>query len=271
MKIKLIAVDLDGTLLNDKQEISYETKEALQKASRSGIKIVPCSGRPFPGIKEYLDQLDLQDPNQYAVAFNGALVLNAQGNAVVEELLSHQDFQFFERIAQQLKANFHVEVRDKFITLNHFVNYYLSRESWLTRMPIEVCELKDIAKDLKFTKAMFSGAPSEMERVYRGLPQEVIEKYNVSTSDETLIEINSKQASKGNALKELARKLNLKQDEVMIFGDQKNDISMFDVPDFYKVAMGNAVLEIKKRANYVTRTNNEDGIAYAIRRLVFNE
>jgi len=72
MKIKLIAVDLDGTLLNDKQEISYETKEALQKASRSGIKIVPCSGRPFPGIKEYLDQLDLQDHNQYAVAFNGA-------------------------------------------------------------------------------------------------------------------------------------------------------------------------------------------------------
>lgn len=58
MKIKLIAVDLDGTLLNDKQEISYGTKEALQKASRSGIKIVPCSGRPFPGIKEYLDQLD---------------------------------------------------------------------------------------------------------------------------------------------------------------------------------------------------------------------
>lgn len=271
MKTKLIAVDLDGTLLNDKQEISVKTREALQKASRLGIKIVPCSGRPFPGIKEYLDQLDLQDPNQYVVAFNGALVLNAQGNAVVEELLSYQDFLFFEKIAQQLKANFHIEVSDKFITLDHFINYYLSRESGLTRMSIEVCGFKDIAKDLKFTKAMFSGAPSEMERVYRHLPKEVIEKYNVSTSDKTLIEINSKQASKGNALKELAQKLNLRQDEIMIFGDQKNDISMFDVPDFYKVAMGNAVLEIKKRANYVTRTNNEDGIAYAIRRLIFNE
>ena len=58
MNIKLIAVDLDGTLLNDKQEVSTKTKEALQRASKMGIKIVPCSGRPFPGIKEYLDELD---------------------------------------------------------------------------------------------------------------------------------------------------------------------------------------------------------------------
>ena len=93
----------------------------------------------------------------------------------------------------------------------------------------------------------------------------------MSTSDETLIEINSKKASKGNALRELAKKLNIKEDEVMIFGDQKNDISMFDIAGFYKVAMGNAVSEIKERANYVTKTNNEDGIAYALRRLVFDE
>ena len=263
MNIKLIAVDLDGTLLNDKQEVSTKTKEALQRASKMGIKIVPCSGRPFPGIKEYLDELDLKDPNQYVVAFNGALVLNSEGRPIVEELLDYNDFIFFEKIAQQLKANFHIEVRDKFITIDHFINYYLSRESWLTRMPIK--------EDIKFTKAMFSGSAAEMRKIYRKLPKEVIEKYNVSTSDETLIEINSKKASKGNALRELAKKLNIKKDEVMIFGDQKNDISMFDIADFYKVAMGNAVSEIKERANYVTKTNNEDGIAYALRRLVFDE
>lgn len=138
-------------------------------------------------------------------------------------------------------------------------------------MPIEVSELKDISEDIKFTKAMFSGSPAEMKNIYGNLSEEVFERYNVSTSDETLIEINSKHASKGNALKELAKKLNLKEDEVMIFGDQTNDISMFDVPVFYKVAMGNAVSEIKKRANFITKTNNEDGIAYALRRLVFNE
>lgn len=271
MNIKLIAVDLDGTLLNDKQEVSTKTKEALQKASKMGIKIVPCSGRPFPGIKEYLDELNLKDPNQYVVAFNGALVLNSAGKPIVEELLNYSDFLFFEKIAENLQANFHIEVRDKFITLNHFINYYLSRESWLTRMPIEVSELKNISEDIKFTKAMFSGSPAEMNNIYQNLPKDVVEKYNVSTSDETLIEINSKQASKGNALKELTKKLNFKQDEVMIFGDQKNDISMFDVPGFYKVAMGNAVPEIKKRANYVTKTNNEDGIAYALRKLIFDE
>lgn len=137
-------------------------------------------------------------------------------------------------------------------------------------MPIEVSELKDISEDLKFTKAMFSGSPSDMKSTYQTLPNAVFKRYNVSTSDDTLIEINSKHASKGNALKELAKKLNLKEDEVMIFGDQTNDISMFDVPEFYKVAMGNAVSEIKKRANFITKTNNEDGIAYALRKLVFN-
>lgn len=98
MNIKLIAVDLDGTLLNDKQEVNTKTKEALQRASKMGIKIVPCSGRPFPGIKEYLDELDLNDPNQYVVAFNGALVLNSEGRPIVEELLDYNDFIFLKKL-----------------------------------------------------------------------------------------------------------------------------------------------------------------------------
>lgn len=106
MNIKLIAVDLDGTLLNDKQEISVKTKQALQKASRMGIKIVPCSGRPFPGIKDYLNELDLKDSAQYVVAFNGALVLNAQGKPIVEELLSYDDFIFFEKLLINYKQIF---------------------------------------------------------------------------------------------------------------------------------------------------------------------
>lgn len=118
-----------------------------------------------------------------------------------------------------MKANFYIEVSDKFTTLDHFINYYLSRESRLTRMSIEVCGFEDTARDLKFTKAMSLDALSEMERVHRHLPKEVIEKYNVSISDKTLIEIDSKRASKGNVLRELAQRLNLRQDGIMIFGD----------------------------------------------------
>ena len=268
MNIKLIAVDLDGTLLNDKQEISVKTKQALQKASKMGIKIVPCSGRPFPGIKDYLNELDLKDSTQYVVAFNGALVLNSEGRPIVEELLDYNDFIFFEKIAQQLKANFHIEVRDKFITIDHFINYYLSRESWLTRMPIKVCDLGDIEEDIKFTKAMFSGSAAEMRKIYRKLPKEVIEKYNVSTSDETLIEINSKKASKGNALMDLAQRLKISPEDVMVFGDQGNDVSMFENPSFKKIAMGNAIEDIKEKSDFVTDDNNHNGIAKALKKFV---
>ena len=81
--------------------------------------------------------------------------------------------------------------------------------------------------------------------------------------------INKKAASKSNGIHELAQKLGIKDDEVMIFGDQGNDMSMFENFDFKKIAMGNAIEAIKEKADFVTKTNDEAGIAYAINKFVF--
>lgn len=270
MSIKLIAVDLDGTLLNSEQKITAKTKAALQKAAASGILVVPCSGRPFPGVKEYIDELGLANDHQYAVTFNGALVFNLKGDIVVKELLHYQDLTYFYKIRQQHQTQFHFELEDRFITMERFINYMMSRESWLTRMPIQIKDFADIDQNIEFTKAMFSGQPDEIANFLQILPAELFEKYNVSTSDPTLIEINSPQASKGNALLDLAKTLDLDPSEVMIFGDQRNDISMFKIPQFKKIAMGNAITEVKNLADFVTKSNDEDGIAYAIDKYIFN-
>lgn len=269
MGIKLIAVDLDGTLLNSEQKITSETKAALQRADKKGIKIVPCSGRPFPGVQEYLTELNLQDNDQYAVTFNGALVFNLDGKVIVKDLLHYQDFINFYNLAQEYNMLFHFELENNFVTLSHEIGIYLSRESWLTRMPISIKSFEEIPKNVAFTKAMYSGNERTMLDFREKLPDEIFQKYNVATSDKTLIEINSRTASKGNALKELATELGIKNEEIMIFGDQRNDISMFSEPEFKKIAMGNAIEEIKEKADFVTRTNNHDGIAFALERLIF--
>ncbi|WP_297818574.1 Cof-type HAD-IIB family hydrolase [uncultured Lactobacillus sp.] len=269
MNIKLIAVDLDGTLLNSQQQVTPLTKQALQRAAAAGIKVVPCSGRPFPGVKGYLDELNLADKNQYAVTFNGALVFNLSGDIIVRELLHYDDFKYFYDLSQKYKMQFHFELEDRFVTCDHFLNYLMSRESWLTRMPIEISSFDKIDKNLEFTKGMYSGKPADIVKYLDQLPQELFERYNVSTSDPTLIEINSRTASKGNALKELGKVLNIKPEEIMIFGDQKNDLSMFSEPGFHKVAMGNAIDIIKQKADFVTKTNDQDGIAYALEEMVF--
>lgn len=269
MDIKLIAVDLDGTLLNSDNRISVDTKLALQKAADLGIKIVPCSGRPFPGVKEYLEDLDLSTNEQYAVTFNGALVFNLTGDVIVKEVLHYDDFKYFVKLAREVKGSLYFEEEDNFVTLEHNINYMMSREAYLTRMPIHVRNYDDIKHDFEFTKAMFSGLPEELIELQKRLPKDLYEKYNVSTSDPTLVEINSHKASKGNALLDLARELHIRPDKVMIFGDQINDLSMFSIPEFNKIAMGNAVDSIKEKADFVTKTNDQDGIAYALKELVF--
>lgn len=269
MTIKLLAVDLDGTLLNSQQKISPKTKVALQKAAKLGINVVPCSGRPFPGVKEYLEELGLSGDKQYAVTFNGALVFNLKGNVLVRDLLDYQDFLYFKNVADKFKMPFHFELEDRFVTLEHQINYFMSRESWLTRMPIDVKTFDEISHDIRFTKAMYTGHPERIKEFLAEMPKEIFEKYNVSTSDETLVEINTRTASKGHALLELGKELGIRPEEIMIFGDQRNDISMFSVPGFKKVAMGNAIEEVKEHADFVTKTNDEDGIAYALEELVF--
>ncbi|QNQ82526.1 Cof-type HAD-IIB family hydrolase [Lactobacillus sp. PV012] len=269
MAIKLIAVDLDGTLLTSDHKISEATKKALQKAAKMGISIVPCSGRPFPGVKEYLEELELQGDKQYAITFNGALVFDMEGKEIVKDILNFADFTYFLELAKKYKMPFHVELEDYFVTLDKIINIYLSQESWLTKMPIKVEDFEKIPEDFTFVKGMYTGSSKRIEEFLKEINWEDFKDYNASTSDPSLFELNSKTASKGNALKKLAKKIGIKEDEVMIFGDQSNDLSMFSVPAFKKVAMGNAIEEIKEKADFVTRTNNHNGIAYALERLVF--
>lgn len=128
--------------------------------------------------------------------------------------------------------------------------------------------LKGLKKDFSYIKCEFTGSVDEVARFRKRLPDWVFDQYNVVRSAENIIEFNNPAASKGLALVELANRLGFEEDEVMIFGDEGNDISMFSNPHFKKIAMGNAIDEIKDLADYVTDDNNHNGIAKALKKFV---
>ena len=138
-----------------------------------------------------------------------------------------------------------------------------------TKNQLWIQDRSDFKKDFTFAKAVYQcDDPDQVDRLWNRLPDWFFQSYAVVRSWPEVVEVGSLAASKGYAVSELASRLGLSNSEVMIFGDQGNDRSMFEIPDFKRVAMGNAIDEIKDLADYVTDTNERDGIAKALRKLV---
>ncbi|MBS4914480.1 MAG: HAD family phosphatase [Lactobacillus delbrueckii] len=250
MAIKMLAIDLDGTLLTDSKTILPGTYKALQEAKAAGIKIVLTSGRPLSGIKGYAEELGLSGSEEYAILFNGAVVQNLDGRV----LISH-DLDF--------------ETPDRFYTLDKKISIRLQIDGAETKNQLWIQDRSDFKKDFTFAKAVYQcDDPDQVDRLWNRLPDWFFQSYAVVRSWPEVVEVGSLAASKGYAVSELASRLGLSNSEVMIFGDQGNDRSMFEIPDFKRVAMGNAIDEIKDLADYVTDTNERDGIAQALRKLV---
>lgn len=270
--IKLIAVDMDGTLLQSNNRIGEETKEILKKADQSGIKIVPASGRPLPGVVPYMEDLGIVGKDNYAVLYNGGLVQSISGNVLISHQFDYAEFKKMVTIQKQNPGvNLHFMRKHDYVTLDRLISTQMAKMSAVSATPFIIKDLDEIPIDFKFIKAEFTGAEDKLDQLGRQFTQNFKQNYNVARSDPRIWEINKKNASKGNALHELAQKLNIKDSEVMIFGDQGNDMSMFEVANFNKVAMGNAIGAIKDKADFITKSNDEAGIAYAINRLIFGK
>lgn len=267
--IKFIAVDLDGTLLNSQKQVDEQTIVALKKADQMGIKVVPASGRPLPGVLPYLKKLGLSGHDNYAIVFNGGLIQRLDGEIILNNEMNYNDFRELLRVQKLSKSNLHFVRERHFYTLDRDFSMMMSRISFMSGMPFKVRNFNEIMRNFTFLKCEYTGSKEEMDQLGAKFPAEFKQKYNVARSHPQIWEVNGKGASKGNAIHDLAHRLGIADNEVMIFGDQGNDNTMFSKPDFFKVAMGNAIDAIKNKADFVTKSNDESGIAYALDQLVF--
>lgn len=270
MAIKMIAIDLDGTLLTSANTISPETVRTIQEAHNQGIKIVLASGRPLSGVLPFDEMLGLKGKDEYAVVFNGAVVQNLAGKVLMAHEMDYRDFNTMLRLQRLAHVNLHFETTECFWTLDRDLSVQMQINAAFTNNEIKVRNRDEIPKDFVFNKVGFTceKTSDQIAKLWGTIPDWAFQSYDIVHSLDNCIELNAVGASKGNAVMDLAERLKLDQNEIMVFGDQGNDLSMFENPEFKKVAMGNAISDIKERADYITDDNDHNGIAKAFKKLV---
>ncbi|ACO21543.1 TPA: sugar-phosphatase [Streptococcus pneumoniae] len=264
MSIKLIAVDIDGTLVNSQKEITPEVFSAIQDAKEAGVKVVIATGRPIAGVAKLLDDLQLRDQGDYVVTFNGALVQEtATGHEIISESLTYEDYLDMEFLSRKLGVHMHAITKDGIYTANRNIGTYTVHESTLVSMPIFYRTPEEMAGK-EIVKCMFIDEPEILDAAIEKIPAEFYEHYSINKSAPFYLELLKKNVDKGSAITHLAEKLGLTKDETMAIGDEENDRAMLEVVG-NPVVMENGNPEIKKIAKYITKSNDESGVAHAIR------
>lgn len=263
MAIKLIAIDIDGTLVTDNKELTQHTIDTITKARQKGIKVVLCTGRPITGVQQYLEPLNISGDDEYVVTFNGSLAQTISGTPIVSHNITVEDYIDLETLARKSNIHFHMETLDHIYTANRDISPYTIAESFIVRMPIRYRTPEEITDELTISKGMFIDEPDKLSAFIKNFPADLKERFYVVQSEPYFFEAMNKKASKGNAIAELAAKLGFTADEVMALGDQGNDLTMVKYAGT-GVAMGNAIEDVKAAAQFITKTNEEDGVAFAI-------
>ncbi|MDC7859975.1 sugar-phosphatase [Pantoea ananatis] len=268
MAIKLIAIDMDGTLLNPQHEITPAVKTALNRAREKGVSIVLATGRPFVGIERYLQELDLQADGQYCISNNGALVHQAKdGEVVADVTLGFDDYLYVEKLARELGVHFQAFDKSHLYTPNKDISEFTIHEASLTGIPVRYRAVEEMDPATRFPKLMMIDKPALLDAAIAKLPEQAHQTYTILKSAPYYLEILDRRVNKGYGVKMLAEKLGLKAEDVMAIGDQENDLAMIDYAGT-GVAMGNAIASVKKIAQFITKTNREDGVAHAIEKWV---
>ena len=271
-RIKMIGFDLDGTLLTSNKEITDYTREVLVRAIDQGVVVLPATGRPFQGVPKEL----LEFPGiRYALTANGARVVDLKENKVLRETLmpvwtAREILTIFEKYDTMREIYYdgvgYAEERmferiGDFLDKAPMANYILT-----TRVPVKNVREKFEAENRSVDKmqAIFADV-SDKDRALLDL--QAVGDIEVTGALTNNIEINAKGVNKGRALVELGAMLGIRREEIMAFGDGDNDIYMMREAGF-GVAMANGVDEVRAAADYITVSNDEDGVAKVIEKYV---
>lgn len=270
----MIGLDLDGTLLNSEKKLSSHTKEILARAIASDVVIVIATGRPFSGIPE---DIKLFPGIRYALTANGARIVDAETKKVLfENLLPAEKAEAVLDVLRRHHAiheifvdgvgymnedglkNVHTYFKDP-----HMTEYLLS-----TRVP--VCDVKEQLWKMNSGVDKLQGFfLSQTERLEAKEELELLSGITVTSAMDNNLEINRKGTNKGLGLLKLGEILGISREEIMACGDGGNDVEMLREVGF-AVAMENGIESVKEAADFVTVTNDKDGVARAIEQFVLN-
>lgn len=256
--VHALVFDLDGTLLNSKKELSNRNKEAIIRCFQLGFHLFIATARPPRSVKQLIPREILDRVT--AIYYNGAFVENVEGATISFTIPATESGEIIDTLCDHREwASIAMESED--------ILYALSNEAYENNKkhlsPPEIISPSDMKK-IPAHKILLFNLSSESKRY---ILKDVNKLNIVETDSKELIQIMAANVSKSRTLSALCLKMNISMTHVMSFGDDWNDLDMFKNCG-YSVAMGNANPELKKLAKMITQSNDQDGVAQVIEKLI---
>ena len=271
MKYKLLVLDVDGTLLNNEKEISKRTLASLLKVQQMGIRIALASGRPTYGLMPLAKILELGNYGGFIVSYNGCQIINAQnGEILFERRINPEMLPYLEKKAHN-KGFAIFTYHDDTLLTDSPNNEHIRTEAKLNNLKIIKEEDFSIAIDFAPCKCMLV---SDDEEALTGLEEHWKRRLNgtldVFRSEPYFLEVVPCGIDKANTLGALLSHLNITREEVIAIGDGVCDVNMLQIAGL-GIAMGHSQDSVKVCADYVTASNEEDGVAQAVEKMILAE
>ena len=271
MKYKLLVLDVDGTLLNDEREISKRTLAALLKVQQMGVRIVLASGRPTYGLMPLAKTLELGNYGGFVLSYNGCQIIKAQnGEILFERRINPEMLPYLEKKARKNGFAIFTYHDDTLIT-DSPDNEYIKNEALLNNLKIIREDEFSTAIDFAPCKCMLV---SDKEKALIGLEQHWEKRLagalDAFRSEPYFLEVVPCGVNKANTLGALLEHLGVTREEVIAVGDGVCDVTMLQLAGM-GVAMGHSQDSVKVCADYVTASNEEDGVALAVEKLILAE
>lgn len=263
-----IALDLDGTLTNNNKEVTPQTLSTLLKAQADGAHIILASGRPTFGIVPIAKILKLDKNGGYILSYNGGKIVDCKTN---DELYS-------KNLPDKVIPIIYQYAKNKNYALLGYVgneiitetpeDQYVKEESRINKMNIKKADSLPAHLERHPTKLLMTGDPTDMVNAEQELQTLLGNDMDVFRSAPFFIELVPKGIDKAQSLLRLLDKLQLTSNDLIAFGDGYNDLSMLKLAGM-GVAMANAAPEVRAEADYVTLSNEEDGVAAAVKKFCY--
>lgn len=265
---KLIASDLDGTLLDSRLEVSDETVKVLTRAYEKGVDFVICTGRMYDSLKYILPKVPFC---RYAITCMGAEIYdNFEKKRIYAQTMNPEYVRWI--VSYGLKHNIHVNIYSDNVLYNNKIDEYTEiyfRETGTIANKIEGDVLLRV-ETLNITKLVYIDEPEKIKVYDRDVREHFGQKINICASSEYYVEMSAINAQKDITLNLLADRLNVKRDELIVFGDSGNDVAMLKNTGF-SVCVANGWREAKAAADIIVESNDNDGVARTVKRLVLDE
>lgn len=259
----MIVLDLDGTLTNSKKEITPHTRETLIRAQKQGIRVVLASGRPTYGIVPIADQLELATYGGYILAYNGGEIIDWRTREVLHaQVLDHAIIPYMYHCAKENGFAI-VTYRDNYVITETPDDEYVQKEAILNVMQTLKVDNFLSAIDFPVPKCLIVGEAGRLHQLELQMHEQLKETNEVYRSEPYFLELVPKGIDKAQSLAVLLDKVGIRREEVIACGDGFNDLSMIRFAGL-GVAMQNAQPVVREAADFITLTNDQDGVAHVV-------